>query len=126
MSTQPIEPQNRPLLPLYCEKASPNVVLDGVDPALMVFVADIARVHIDLFDMPLYITSGRDGEHVPNSAHYKGKALDVRSEDLNLEQQVLFAAVLAYLCRERGVFIFDERANIQGPHWHLQVGMPGA
>jgi hypothetical protein len=126
MSTPETPPTNVSLLPLYCELANPNIVLQGVDGALLAFVGKMARLHQMLFDKLLVITSGRDGEHVPGSAHYKGKAIDVRSQDLGESGELMFAACLAFSAPMNGVCVYDERAQVPGGHWHLEVGVTGA
>lgn len=112
---------SRATIPANVELASKDVVLDGVQGELLSYLAELAQVHIHLFDKPLVVTSGKEGQHVQNSKHYLGRAIDLRSEDKNLEEQVLFAGVLAYFCRIRGVAVFDERAMPSGPHWHVEL-----
>lgn len=102
---------------------SSAVLIDGVDATLLNFAKRVAALHSSLFAEPLIITSGRDGIHVAGSAHLKGKALDIRSRDLNETEQLLFGIILAYFAPSFGVGVFDERGSTVAPHWHLEVGM---
>lgn len=61
----------------------------------------------------LVITSGSDGKHAPNSRHYKGEAVDIRTS--NLKDR---AATIDRLKRTLGPMftVLDE-----GDHLHVQV-----
>jgi hypothetical protein len=100
--------------------ASPSVNLVNLDLALVGFIGACGKVHKALFGKALEITSGNDGNHVPGSAHYKGKAVDLRSHDLLDDEQALFSLVLAHFARIYKVAVFDERFTA-APHWHVQT-----
>jgi len=107
-------------LPLGLAVASDTVVLDGVDPQLMVYAEHLGMAHQLLFGKPLTITSGKDGAHAPNSFHNIGRALDVRTVDLDIEEQLLLLNVIAFSAPPQGVAVFDERAVHGEPHIHLE------
>lgn len=107
-------------LPLGVEKASDSVVLDGVDPDLLAYVEHLGLIHHLLFMKPLVITSGKDGTHAPGSFHAIGRALDVRTHDKDLEEQLLFMAVLGFSAPSMGIAVFDERAPHDPKHVHLE------
>lgn len=44
------------------------------------------RVTWALFDRDAVITSGREGTHSATSLHYEGKALDLRTRDLDADE----------------------------------------
>lgn len=85
----------------------------GIDPRLITFARDNG----------LLITSGTGGTHNPGSAHYQGRAIDVRSRGL-LDTVV---AQIKALAAAAGIRLRDERqrpagqAVWGGPHLHLQV-----
>lgn len=100
--------------------ASPSVNLVNLDLSLVGYIGACGRVHKALFGNALEITSGNDGQHVPGSAHYKGKAVDLRSHDLFEDEQAIFGLVLAYFSRVYKVAVFDERFTASS-HWHIQT-----
>ncbi len=107
---------------------APHVVLASADVNVAALVAPLVgavdvlgRVHLLVFGRPLIITSGNDGDHVKGSKHYTNRAVDLRSRDLTPEQQVVFGVVLAYVATERALKVFDERARVLGPHWHVET-----
>ncbi len=100
--------------------ASPDVVLDGVDARLMSYAEHLGLVHRLLFGRNLIITSGKEGKHVQNSFHALGLALDVRTEDKDLSEQLLFLNILAFSAPSQGVAVFDERAGHDAKHIHLE------
>jgi hypothetical protein len=63
----------------------------------------------------LVITSGTDGSHMPNSKHYRGEAVDIRTRDWT---PAVREQVRAALERELGpkFGVLDE-----GDHLHVQV-----
>lgn len=99
--------------------ASPYVRVESLNTKLAQFVVRAGRVHATLFGMPLVITSGNDGQHVPGSAHYKDGAVDLRNHDIDSAAQACFALVLITLGERSGVVVFDERAT-KSPHWHCE------
>jgi hypothetical protein len=101
--------------------AEMSVDLDPVAGELRAFVGDVAQVYFYLFGRSLVVTSGKDGKHTGGSKHYTGKAIDVRSHDLDPGEQVIFLAILAYMSPEKGIGVFDERGLSSGPHWHIEL-----
>lgn len=127
MSTvQPPDLYNQPTPPDYVELASSTVDIVGVDSDLMDYLARLGLLHMGLFRKPLVITSAKDGNHVKGSAHYAGRAVDVRSNDKTDEEQTVFAVMMSYLGPHRGMGVFDERTVITGPHWHIEKQGPGS
>jgi hypothetical protein len=107
-------------LPLGLGVASPEVVLDGVDPQLMKYMEHLGLVHRLIFGKDLVITSGKEGKHVQNSFHEIGRALDVRTADKDLEEQVVFMTIVAFSAPPQGVAVFDERATHDVKHVHFE------
>ncbi len=107
-------------LPMGISVASPDVVLDGVDPRLMSYAEYLALVHRLLFGRNLVITSGKEGKHVQNSFHALGRALDVRTEDKDLSEQLLFLNIISFSAPTQGVAVFDERSTHDEKHIHLE------
>jgi hypothetical protein len=108
-------------LPLGLGVASPEVVLEGVDPRLMKYAEHLGMVHQLLFGKNLVITSGKDGHHVPGSYHALGLALDVRTEDKDPEEQLVFMTVLSFSAGSQGVAVLDERSTHDPKHVHLEL-----
>ncbi len=107
-------------LPTTIELANATVnVRDTVD-GLRRYLAAVAEVHFDLFDLPLVITSGNDAAHATNSKHASNKAVDIRSHDKQPEDQAIFGAILCLMAQRYAVGVFDERA-LGSPHWHVEV-----
>lgn len=99
---------------------SDTVELDGVVPALMTFAVQLGYLHFLLFGLPLVITSGRDGEHVPTSLHKFGRALDFRTHDKSEAEMQVFLAILAYSAPHQNCRVFDERVGAGGEHVHVE------
>jgi hypothetical protein len=108
-------------LPLGLGVASPDVVLDGVDPRLLSYAEHLGMVHQLLFGKPFIITSGKDGTHVPGSFHPLGRALDGRTVDKDPEELLVFLNIIAFSAPAQGVAVFDERAVHGEPHVHLEL-----
>ena len=62
-----------------------GVDLRGLQPQMALAYTIASRVFFDN-GQACVITSGSDGQHGPNSLHYCGKALDVRTHHLRPEQ----------------------------------------
>lgn len=112
---QQIPPAHEVLIP-----GSDTVELEGVAPALMTFAVQLGYLHFLLFGLPLVITSGRDGTHVPTSLHKEGRALDFRTHDKSEAEMQVFLAILAYAAPHQNCRVFDERVGAGGEHVHVE------
>ena len=102
------------------QRYNTGVNVSNLDQRLVYFLIVAGDVHRALFRRALLITSGNDGQHVAGSAHYKDKAVDVRSVDLTADEQAIFSLALGYFSRVYKVAVFDERFTAS-PHWHIQT-----
>ena len=105
----------------FLELASKDVKVESLNPRLVRFVVIAANVHQWMYQKPLVITSGNDGEHSIGSLHYKNAAVDLRSHDITPTQQLSFLVVLVQLGQDNGIAVFDERVNPDKQHWHAEV-----
>jgi len=87
---------------------------------LLTFAAQLAYLHFLLFGLPLVITSGRDGDHVPTSLHKIGRALDFRTHDKTAEEMQVFLSILAFAAPGQMCRVFDERIGQGGEHVHVE------
>ncbi len=117
---EPIYPASSALPQLLQVKDS-RVKIGGLHAELMGFLATVARVHVDLFQKVLVVTSGNDGEHSKGSKHYLNAAVDLRTTDKTSDQQLVFLMVLAWVGNQRGVAVFDERTQAGGGHFHCEL-----
>lgn len=60
--------------------------LRGLKPQMAVAYTIAAMVYLHKTGLPCVITSGTDGKHGPNSLHYRGLALDLRTRHLPVDQ----------------------------------------
>ena len=105
---------------LDVQLASSGVNVSGLDTTLESYLWTVGKVHRVIFGLPLILTSGNDGSHVAGSAHSLNRAADIRSHDLNEEDQQLFGLILAKFAEPYKMAIFDERFTA-APHWHVQT-----
>lgn len=106
--------------------ADDSVRVESLNLVVAQFLVRAAHVHVVLFGTELVITSGNDGAHVPGSAHYKNGAVDLRSHDIDIGSQMVFAMVLISLGNRSGVAVYDERPT-KRKHWHCEdASMAGA
>jgi hypothetical protein len=66
----------------------------------------------------VFITSGREGDHMPGSLHYSGNAIDIRTRDLTSWQ----VSCLIFELRQRLGKNFDVVDETSGgaPHIHIE------
>ena len=64
----------------------PGVDLRGLVPQMVLAYCIAQAIYQDQAGVSCVITSGGDGTHGPNSLHYKGKALDLRTNNLRPDQ----------------------------------------
>lgn len=62
-------------------KIKHGVSLKGISPEIIVAILIIEPI-LNEYGQELVITSGREGQHVKNSAHYRGDAIDFRNWQL--------------------------------------------
>lgn len=91
--------------------------------------ADVAAKFIKLEEMikqefpgrQIIITSGMDGQHMPGSKHYEGKALDFVVEPLTIEE----SKKIEELAKKAGFDVYNEYIYDSpyktGPHMHIQI-----
>ena len=97
------------------------VNVTDLDPRLISFLAIAAPAHQVFFGKTLVITSGNDGGHSSVSAHYKNRAIDMRTFDKDNAENVVWAGYLSTIAPKLGVVIQDERAKFWSPHIHAWV-----
>ena len=91
----------------------PGVVVTGIRPELLLGVIVAERVY-ERNHYPLTITSLSDGEHRPNSLHYKGFAADLRTRDVAMP-------LLGVITRElKEALGRDYDVVLEGDHLHLE------
>jgi hypothetical protein len=115
---QPYGPGN---LPLGVERKDAAVNVASLVPELTTALAKLGRIHLDLFNKPLIVTSGNDGQHKSGSKHYVNKAVDARMVDKNQAEQGLFIAVIVHLAPVLHLMLFDERQQPGSDHIHLET-----
>ncbi len=116
-----LQPNGKGVLPVGVERKDASVITDNLVPELMTALAKIGRVHLDLFDKPLVITSGNDAHHKNGSKHGVNKAVDLRLIDKDLGEQELFLAVLLHFDKKLKLMLFDERQLPGSDHVHIET-----
>jgi len=109
------------IVPHLVELAGPGVQISKLDQRLMAALAPLARLHVELFNKPLVVTSGNDGDHSKGSKHYANQAVDLRARDKGPAEQLLFGLLLADYAQRFNLAVFDERARDKSPHWHVEL-----
>jgi hypothetical protein len=91
--------------------------------------ADVAAKFLQLEEMikrefpnrEIIITSGMDGQHMPGSKHYDGKAIDFVVEPLTIEE----SKRIEELAKKAGFDVYNEYIYDSpyktGPHMHIQI-----
>jgi len=98
--------------------------LVGLKTEILVGLLIIEKV-IESYGFDTVITEGTGGQHMPNSLHYKGLAVDIRSKTLNLptnKQNVIKEAKL-FLGDEYDFIIENE--DQLNEHFHLEFQPKG-
>lgn len=113
-----------------------NVRLKGVTPALVwiFYVLDEFVRHAGATYLPdeLVITAIYDGTHLPNSKHYTGEAIDLRSHNFkNVAEKLAFRSELEDalnshpLVASKGMGnhfrVLYENPGTENEHFHVQV-----
>lgn len=92
----------------------PGVDLRGLGPQMVLAYVMADRVYHEIAGTACVITSGSDGKHGPNSLHYKGKALDFRTNSLRPEQvHPIFLALTQALGAQYDVVLEDDHIHCE-------------
>lgn len=68
----------------------------------------------------LTVTSAFDGEHMPNSRHYRGEALDLRSHNMTKAKKVKFQAWVTETLGPKFTVLLENPGQVN-EHFHIQV-----
>ena len=91
-----------------------GVDLRGIHPQIAVAYCIASAIYRDKAGIPCVITSASDGKHGPNSLHYKGLALDLRTSSLKPEQQSsVHLALQAALGSQFDVVLEDDHIHLE-------------
>lgn len=96
------------------------VNVSGLSAKMVLFLNTCQQVHEGLFNQPMCVTSGNDGQHAPNSKHSRWKAVDIRCSDKDRTGQMMFLQALGYLSQAYGMAVFDERQLPGAAHFHVE------
>lgn len=121
MGTVQQGPTNESLIPSGCELKDSTVNLIGVDGALLSYCRKLGLIHLNAFDKPAVITSGKDSVHGQNSKHYVGKAIDVRLGDLDKNQRTLILGFAYDIADVFRVSLMAERDAASVEHLHIEL-----
>lgn len=115
------QPYGPGALPLGVERKDATVNVSKLVPELTTALAKLGRIHLDLFNKPLIITSANDGQHKSGSKHYVNKAVDARMTDKTQAEQEVFLAVIFHLAPTLRLMLFDERQQPGSDHIHMET-----
>lgn len=109
-----------PLLDSSIVLKDESVNLSGLSPKMVHWLNRCQALHDALFDEPLCITSGHDGQHAPGSKHSQWKAVDLRCTNMSGAGQIVFLSCLSFISTFAGIAIFDERELPGAGHIHVE------
>ncbi len=93
--------------------------MNDTDPRLWVAIAAVAKV-FEKEEVPCVITSARDGKHMPGSAHYAGKAVDLRSKHLHRDRKEVVLGAMRVVVGLGFDVIFEYR-GLENEHFHIEI-----
>ena len=92
----------------------PGVDLRGLTPQMAVAFSIAQNIFREKAGASCVITSGSDGTHGPNSLHYKGKALDLRTNNLRPEQvHPVYATLKIALGAQFDVVLEEDHLHVE-------------
>src|SRR5215813_14079472 len=103
------QPFGSGVLPLGVDRKDATVNVASLVPELTTALAKLGRLHLELFNKPLVITSANDGKHAAASKHYVNRAVDLRMTDKSDVEQSLWLDILFFCDKEMKLMLFDER-----------------
>lgn len=115
------QPFGAGVLPIGVERKDATVNVASLVPEMTTALAKLGRIHLDMFDKPLVITSGNDGTHGAGSKHFTNRAVDAHMTDKTEAEQALFIGVVTHLSQRLRLMMFDERQLPGSDHIHLET-----
>lgn len=97
-----------------------GVVMWQMDSRLEAALEVVDQVHHQVADRDAVITCGRDGSHMRGSLHYVGRAVDLRTTDLDVPTR---NHLVAELQQKLGA---DFDVVLEVDHLHLELDPKGA
>jgi hypothetical protein len=92
----------------------PGVDLRGLAPQMAIAYCIALDVYREKVGAHCVITSGSDGKHGPNSLHYSGKALDLRTNSLRPEQvHPVYVSLKTALGTQFDVVLEDDHIHVE-------------
>lgn len=67
-----------------------GVIFENMHPYIYNAIPRIELI-IKKYGVPLVITSGKDGIHIKDSLHYYGRAVDIRTRQIDVSNRNIFA-----------------------------------
>lgn len=95
-----------------------NVLWHKVHPAIIFVIHVLKLIHEDL-GVPLVVTSVNDSTHLPDSDHYIGKAVDIRTHHLS---ETAKDTLLARVRHNLGSPFYVALEDRGGDNEHLHIG----
>ena len=91
-----------------------GVDIRGIQPQIVLAYCIANAIYHDKAGIPCVITSASDGKHGPNSLHYKGLALDLRTSSLKPEQvQPIYLALQSALGPQFDVVLEEDHIHCE-------------
>jgi hypothetical protein len=110
-------------------KFKDGVKFDLLSPALVMVLHAAERVYDRVTrnsdDHEMTVTALFNGDHLPDSQHYHGNAVDIRAHDLDADTAASLRAELDVLLSPLGCTVLLEDAGTENCHIHIQLYKAG-
>ena len=100
-------------------KFKQGVSVTTLAPQIILAIAVAESVYKEITGTNLIITSGCDGQHLPNSKHYLGLAVDLRTKHLGRDRKVMVLTKLKE-CLGAEYLVLFENVDQPNEHFHIQ------
>ena len=107
-------------------KIKPGASVRGLEPEMLIGLAVVEEVFAK-GNIPLVVTEGTGGTHMPGSLHYEGLAVDIRSRDIAPAAiETVRKEIYAALGNDDKLGIKSEfDFVVEGDHFHLEFQPKG-
>lgn len=97
-----------------------GVELDGLHSSMDAAIRAVAQGTSDLGLSQRVITSGTEGTHSDGSLHYSGRALDIRGNDLSVEEGYALEESVREILGAQYDVVFETFSNERNNHLHVE------